>query len=470
MNKEEMIALLKTHGITVENNISDEELKAKVLSLKPAAPAAPVPQNETHTADLAQTVKAMADELAAQRNRADQERRARVKNEVQRAVDERKIPVQLLEQYTNLAVADEKVLDTLRALPANPPGAAPLNDIQTTSPDIGNIAEEVNRTNGIARAQVIKRHGEKLRGFLIESPTNTNTIATQLKRQVILQDAIKAFSRKLGPLKAFSTRFANVALLGTDKIDVPYWALDSTSSTSFSSSYSTGNTAVSYKEVTIDQRLYQGASWTSSEFRRQPYLDLTTAMSRKAEKLAADVFDTIWGAITTSAFGAAVVTELAASFDISHVATIRQACNQAYWPTDGRALLLESAYDHYLMLDSRLGGANYLSNGAVKEGNVPRILGFDYYEVPNLPANSLNIVGAAVWPSAVLVALSPIEPSPEVRSALAAYEVVADPDTGVAFEYRRWGAASTDTASEVVECNFGYAAGEAAACKIITSA
>jgi hypothetical protein len=122
------------------------------------------------------------------------------------------------------------------------------------------------------------------------------------------------------------------------------------------------------------------------------------------------------------------------------------------------------------MLDSRLGGANYLSNGAIKEGNVPRILGFDYYEVPNLPANSLNIVGAAVWPSAVLVALSPIEPSPEVRSALAAYEVVADPDTGVAFEYRRWGAASTDTASEVVECNFGYAAGEAAACKIITSA
>ncbi len=101
---------------------------------------------------------------------------------------------------------------------------------------------------------------------------------------------------------------------------------------------------------------------------------------------------------------------------------------------------------------------------------MPRLSGFDVHPTTGVPANGENLVGFASYPSAVLVGFSPIEPAESVRRMLTAYEVVEDPETGIYIEYRAWGDPDTDSHKEVIEVNYGYAIGEAAALKRIVSA
>ena len=72
----------------------------------------------------------------------------------------------------------------------------------------------------------------------------------------------------------------------------------------------------------------------------------------------------------------------------------------------------------------------------------------------------LALVGFVAYPSALAVVFSPVEPSDEVKTQLAAYDRVPDPDTGLTLEYRRWGDPTMDQAKETIECNYGYAVAE----------
>jgi len=302
------------------------------------------------------------------------------------------------------------------------------------------------------RAMAFEKHRDR-----IMEVVNTNTIPAGLQRTAWLQTMIRAFAVRLLPLRAFSTVFSNVKLEGAGTVDIPYWALDATASTDFSGSYSTGNTTVSVRQITPSNRKYQGMSWTSNEQRRQPHLNTVQGMALKAEKLADDVFADILSIVTLANYGAAVKAEPAVAFDSDDVADVRQECNEAHRPKNGRSLVLESAYDGALMKDSAIKSAlNFGGTEAIRGGEIPKIMGFDYYECPSVPTNSENLVGFAVYPSAILVGTAPIQPTDDVRQQLSAYEIVTDAKLGVSFEYRRWGTASTDTSAEIVEFNYGY--------------
>jgi hypothetical protein len=61
---------------------------------------------------------------------------------------------------------------------------------------------------------------------------------------------------------------------------------------------------------------------------------------------------------------------------------------------------------------------NAASDSAIKEGRLfPRVFGFDYAEYPTIPANAENLVGFAVFKSAILAAFAPVPPLEEVRRA-----------------------------------------------------
>jgi len=93
--------------------------------------------------------------------------------------------------------------------------------------------------------------------------------------------------------------------------------------------------------------------------------------------------------------------------------------------------------------------------------------GFEYAWMPNLPTNSEKLIGFACFMSGILAAFCPVEPSPEVRTALSAYEIVTDPASGISLNYRAWGDPDLDRSKQVIECAYGYVAGEAAAIKRI---
>jgi hypothetical protein len=227
-------------------------------------------------------------------------------------------------------------------------------------------------------------------------------------------------------------------------------------------------TATSMKKITVNKRKYQPLDYSSQEFRRQPYLDTVRLGNLNAEKLAADVFDDIWSVVTADAFGAAAVTAAPAAITSDDIVSLSGICTKANWPAGGRSLILDSDTVTGLMKDSAYKLASSIGGTeVVREGRLPRLSGFDVYEVPNLPTNSEKLQGAAVFMSAVLAAFAPVEPADGVRASLVAYEVATDPETGISMNYRKWGDAQLDRNFEVIECAYGYVAGVAAALKRI---
>ncbi len=291
------------------------------------------------------------------------------------------------------------------------------------------------------------------------------TIANALKRDHLLNTAMRAFKKRLLPLRAFSTAFQDVPLEGTNKIQVPYLPLASGASVEFNPANGyvmTHNQAVQAKEVTVNKRPYRTVSFTSEQFTRQPMLKQEELIELEADLLAEHIITDIWSLVTAANFAA---TTLAAqnpsAFDLDDALALREFAQKLHWPGSRRSLVLDTAPGMALMKDSRLGFQNTQSTDQVKEGfpSFP-VAGFTAYEVPNLPDNTAEkIIGAAIFPSAILIAAAPINPTNEVR-AIIDYKRVTDPESGLTFEYRAWAAPDMDMTKEVIECSYGYAKGE----------
>lgn len=132
-----------------------------------------------------------------------------------------------------------------------------------------------------------------------------------------------------------------------------------------------------------------------------------------------------------------------------------------------RGLIIKSSYLGNLKKNivSAGGEGNFGFSPIARE--LPDLFGFKLSRFNRIPAGEEKLAGFAVYPSAVLVALSPITPAPEVHMALSAYETYTDPETGLTLEYRSWGDTDSDSAKSIIECNYGFAAGEASAIKRI---
>ena len=495
MNREQILALLKRHGISVDAKATDADLQALLdttlaKATTPAAsvttpqaaaqaPAQPAPAPAAATDPAIVQMQARLDTLQRER---DAERANRIGREVDALITENRIPANSREDWVKRATADETVLNALRALPQNIPGTSPVHSVRITAEDptiicneLGAIRSRVSNANrfdpnaarqlGAVFANEFRRNRDRVMPVL-----NTNTISTELKRQVILQEAIEGFAYALLPLNAFSSVFGGVTLEGTNKVNVPFIDVVGTSSTSFSSSYTMGDTTTAQREVTVDQRLYQAFSWTSDELRRQPALNILTHVKKRVERLGYDVVQSVLGKVTAASFGAASFTGAASGFDSDDIADLAGVCSTANWG-NMRALILSVTYHTALLKDSGIKSAlAYGGVEGVRDGRPPRINGFDIYEANFIPSNGENLVGMAANPAGLLFVNAPITPTPEVLQNLSQYEAVVDPATGATFEFRRWGSPDSDTTKQVIECNFGSAYGNAAAIKRLVSA
>ena len=68
--------------------------------------------------------------------------------------------------------------------------------------------------------------------------------------------------------------------------------------------------------------------------------------------------------------------------------------------------------------------------------NLPDLFGFKLSKFNRIPNSAERLSGFAVYPSAILVALSPVTPAAEVRRALSSYDTYTDPETNLTLEYR----------------------------------
>ena len=509
MEKIKMIALLNKWGVTVPENATDEQLLALVEAGKPIAATAAT--NKAPELD-AETKRLIAD----LKNQAVISRRKDIAVVVEKAVNEGKIAALEIENWINDAVAatdhptnGNPVLARLSKLENRAPGipaipesvnklevvSADFRDITNGFEEFGKPTESWKRGNDVpmkaianaskGRAQFTK----KFRNRFLEV-INTNTVPAQLQQQFIMQDVvIRDFARRVIGLGMFSTVFRNVPLLGLDTVDVQYYDLDATASQAYAGSYDAlvSNSVGSYKQITVGwgpnkdgalgvghARLVQALSFTSQEFARQPYLNIAQRAALKAEKLAFDIFQDVLGVVTVANYPGLLaagnfIQKSYDQFSSDDLADLKVACKK--WPSVGRGLMIDSAYDGNLIKDPTFKSAYQIALDSVKaQGKLmPEMYGFEYLENPNIPQNNIKLFGLAFWKYAILVAFAPVPPVEEVRRAGTNWELYTDADSEVSLEYRTYGSNSADTATHVIESNYGFAPGLLTAIKPIVS-
>lgn len=461
-------------------------------------------------------------------------------NRVKALVEADKVPAGQMNEWIEDAVnaADpEKVLNRLESLPSRPPGTAPLNITVGESSSVDDLNRAVNQhlepsrylfrnrrqgdeedrrvigANARSLSNLINRlkkydSAGNMAGPLREmwdgwaaSPRNANTMSTDLLRQVILSEVMRAFRREFTSLSFFAHTFQNVPLEGNDYVKVPYYPLDTTASSEFK--YATGyaitpGSVTSSKSILVggkgdgtatagSGRKYKGLQFSAYEIRRQPWLDIQKLTILAGEQLAVDVRADIIGTnINATNFGNAIWSGASGGFDHTVVTQyLQNAAIKAFWPTGGRNVVV--APDYYTALASDPGITPYLSIGTtelIRQGVIGGLYGFE-----NILADALlpvanyirggdgtvtagadtNLAGYMCWPSAVLVATAPIMPPPGVLKKLLAYEQVTDDQTGLSFTYQYWGDESANADNEIIECTYGSGLGELAALKRFTS-
>lgn len=298
-------------------------------------------------------------------------------------------------------------------------------------------------------------------------------IAAGLQRDLILNTIERALQRNLLPLSMFSHIFSDVPLQGTNVVQVPFLPLNATSSLDFTDGtgydFSAAGATLQTKPVTVNKRKYIPLAYTSQELSRNPILRIATPeklLQIKAEKLAEDVITDIFSAVVAASYGAAAFTGAASAFDSDNIADVGLAADNAQWPKSGRSMVLNSTYHTALLKDNSIKAAYaYGDSGAIRDGVVPRVNGFDMHDSPLVPTNGENLIGFTTLPFALCLATAPIEPTPEVMSKLSDYATwtLAHPAlAGITLTYRCWGDPDLDTSKAEVELAYGYGLGDTA--------
>lgn len=526
-----MLAVLASWSVPAPENATEEQLTALVKAGKPAA------ANDEG--------KQLIAELRAQR---DNQRRETLRNRITQFASEDRIPVNQIEEWvtdafsaTDDPVKGNPILNRLAALEPKAPGVQPISiefgeenlslvkldkvicDLMKPSQSIrgqSNPDNDVRKTIAARSRQISSLLNSQKKfdrttdknGILIgplrdawdkwaSGVHNANTMSAGLLRQIILSEIMRAFRREFASLNLFCHNYKDVALQGTDTVDVPYYPLDTTASTEFVQATGyviTPNAVTSAKSIVVGGkadnvaspgvgRKYKPLGFSAYEINRQPWLNIAQLVVLAAEQLAIDVRGDILGAnIKAANFGNAIWTGAAGAFNKdTFVQYLLNAAIKAYWPQNMRHAILTPDFYTALLSDPAFLNLNIGSTDPLRAGIVGDLVGFkDVTYDALLPiANfirggdgtvtagaDLNLAGFIAYPSAILLATAPIMPGPATMRLLASYEQVTDDQTGLTFSYQYGGNVLGSSDFEIIECSYGSGLGELAALKRITTA
>jgi hypothetical protein len=294
-----------------------------------------------------------------------------------------------------------------------------------------------------------------------------NTLDSGLNGTLISQAGLDAFVGAFAPMQAFTTDFDPAPASKSDTIQVPYVPAASAAA-DFAGTYTRQDSTLNKRTITLNKHKF--VTWFLSDvsMAKSPAATLERFGMQKGFQLAKAVFQDILSAVTSSNYGSAAHTGVAANFDYADVVDIKDACDTADMPEVPRSLILGSSYYNALLKDSVIKDAAALGATANQTGSLPNLSGFMTYRSSLIPGNSQNLVGFAAYPSALITAMRYLQPAG--RSQDGVYRPVADEKTGITLGYREFYDNDTGNVVAVLECFYGYALGEANSLKRIISA
>jgi len=274
-----------------------------------------------------------------------------------------------------------------------------------------------------------------------------------LNDKIFTQVALQAFVAKLAPLNAFTRDFSGDARRKGDAVLVPL--ISGITATTFNQSYETGGGAITFATVSITNHRISSIDLTDVQVANSSAAVMDNLAIQAGESLARIVLTDIWSAITVANFGAAILTTAGANYTIAQMGALRKALAQRNVPTDRLSFIADSEVYTGLLTSSGVAQAlNYGGAEAVRDGQIPRLLGMGIYESNVIPANAMTKLGGFVaHPDSIAIAMRYLEPQ-DTSMYLAAEQVVAS--NGITMGYRRHFNPATGKHFANFECLFGF--------------
>ena len=272
------------------------------------------------------------------------------------------------------------------------------------------------------------------------------------------------------PLNIFSTDLSSEVVAPGSAVVVPLFGnVTSTSFVQGSSAYEGTGGTISAITVTMDKRYITPVDLTpqqiadSSNARRIDAFGMQLAQAT-ANRLLQDVFSVL----TTTNFGAAVLTTASANYSRTQLIEARKQMISA-GVRGQKAFVGNLGVEAALLSDTNLVLAlNRGDSNAIKEGTLGRLFGLDIYGTDVLPTNSISLIGFVAGQEGVAVAMRNLG-NYLPQEEYSAFEQYVDADSGISMLYTRHWNRSSGKWFINTHVLFGYSAAVTGAVKLFTT-
>lgn len=303
-----------------------------------------------------------------------------------------------------------------------------------------------------------------------------NTIDSDLYGDAIAQGAIRVMQSDVKPISVFSTNFSPEPANYNQSIIVPMTSAGS-SSIDFNAAdgYTTGDTTVSERTITLNKHKYQSWHITDIENATANWVSIQNLAIEKTQKLLIDVFQDILSVVTATNYGDTAsdkITVASSAFDRDDLVDLAALCDGENWPDFMRNVLLKPDHWRAVTKDEATAADQY-GSAALRGTGAANGFPMDGFEgvwrCNSIPDNSENLVGFACLPQAIAIVNRYLKPVTEGNPG-SVYKRITDPTSGLTLGYRQWYDDEYGLVKAVLECYYGYVKGETNSIKRIVSA
>ena len=263
-----------------------------------------------------------------------------------------------------------------------------------------------------------------------------STVSSTLNDSIISEKAIEAFVAELAMLRAFSTDFSAETAAKGSAVQVSIPANITAGTTE--NAYETEDTAaINVATVPLTSYAKATVGITDKQFANSSSARLERFATQQAKAVARKIIVDAWALVINATFSQKV-TKALASLTTVDVRALRVLLDKADVPITDRALTPHAAAYHKLTADTTFTIATATAYGGtevIRDGMIPRLLGFDVFMSNIVPGNSENLIGFAVHPSALAIAIRTLQP--QAPGEYLESRVVTDAASGIGLGYRR---------------------------------
>lgn len=283
------------------------------------------------------------------------------------------------------------------------------------------------------------------------------TFDSSLNDNILIDEALNAYTATFAALNVFSTNYSQHAEKKGASIKVPL--IGTMEASEEEGDYETPSGSAGSVEVPLNRYAKATVGMTDREFAESSVADLKIFGKQMGAAVATKVIQGVFSLITKSNYPTSLTPEAGMSMT-DLLALARAKFNSLMVPQEDRVYF--PSPDAYLVLakDPVVKVASALTYGGteyIRDGVIPRLLGFNLFESTVLPASSAAVNGFIAHPSAIAVATRAITPS-EQRAYIETRKIT-DPATGITMTYRRHYGTGKGKLFATIECYYGAAVG-----------